>query len=92
MYVRGDLIRIRQGTIVLYWDKFAGTRSFHVTKEPLNAIFLGSLREECETREYLETFTPIRNPCRVAIANKIAVLDETQFNFYNKRRNHEKTN
>lgn len=92
VYQKGDLVTIKQDTIVLYWDQTAGTRTFHVTKKPLNAIFLGSLSGETETKQYLERFTPIRNPCRVAIANKIAVLDEAQFNFYNKRRNHEKTN
>ena len=92
IYRKGDLVSIKQDSMILYWDH--GDRMFSSTKKLENGIFMGIAREDSskEVYEYCTKYTPIRNPCKIAIGNRMCYVDETSFFFYNKRRYHEKVN
>lgn len=89
LYAKGDLVSIKQDTMVLYWDH--GDRMFKTIKKPQNGIFMGIAREDSnkEVYEYCKAYTPIRNPCKIAIGDRMCYVDEASFYFYNKRRNYE---
>ncbi len=93
VYRKGDLVSIKQDVLMLSW-KDNGTRAFNTTKKLENGIFLGAVKDDACTREIYEyclKYTPIKNPCIVAIGNQTFYVDESHFFFYN-RRNNEKIN
>lgn len=95
IYQKGDLVTIRQSSMVLYWHVPDSTKKFKTIKKPTSAIFLG-LAEETEKNtdiySYLINHTPIKNPCKLAIGGAVAYVDQSHFFFYNNRRNNEKIN
>jgi hypothetical protein len=92
VYRKGDLVSIKQDTMMLFWDSGTYRRAFKRAKKPENGIFMGFAKEgaEKEVHEYCIQFTPIKNPCKVAIGNRVCYVDESSFYFYNKRRKYEK--
>ena len=93
LYQKGDLVTIKESSMVLYWQVPNSTRSFKTIKKPTSAIFLGLAKEtekNSDIYSYLINHTPIRNPCKVAIGNAVAYVDQSHFFFYNNRRNNEK--
>lgn len=91
VYQKGDLISLKQNSLVLYWLGLQGNKKFETINKPTMAIFLGFC-QELEINNYLSGYTPIKNACKIAIDNKVAYIDGSQFHFYNKRRNYEKVN
>ena len=94
LYQKGDLVTIKESSMVLYWQVPNSTRSFRTIKKPTSAIFLGlakEIEENSDIYSYLINHTPIRNPCKVAIGDTVAYVDQSHFFFYN-RRNNEKIN
>ncbi len=83
---------IKQDCMILYWDH--GDRYFSSTKKLESGIFMGIAKDDSskEVYDYCTTYTPIRNPCKVAIGDRMCYVDEASFYFYNKRRNYEKAN
>lgn len=80
--------------MVLYWQVPDSIKSFRTISKPTSAIFLGLAKEtekNSDIYKYLVDHTPIRNPCKVAIGNSVAYVDQSHFFFYN-RRNNEKIN
>ena len=92
VFRKGDLISIKQDSMILYWMN--GDRAFSSTKKLVNGIFMGIANHDNskEVYDYCTKYTPIRNPCKVAIGDRMYYVDETSFYFYNKRRNYEKVN
>ena len=92
IYKKGDLVSIKQDTMILYWDH--GDRMFSRAKKVHNGIFMGIAKDDVDSEvyDYCVNFTPIRNPCKVAIGDRMCYVDETSFYFYTKRRNYEKIN
>ena len=85
---------IKQSSMVLYWIPDS-IKSFKTIKKPTSAIFLGLAKEtekNTDVYSYLINHTPIRNPCKVAIGDAVAYVDQSHFFFYNNRRNNEKIN
>ena len=94
LYQKGDLITIRESSMVLYWQVPNSTKAFRTTKKPTSAIFLGLAKEtekNTDIYSYLINHTPIKNPCKVAIGSAVAYVDQSHFFFYNRRKN-EKAN
>jgi hypothetical protein len=94
LYRKGDLVMIKQSSMVLYWIPDS-IKSFKTIKKPTSAIFLGLAKEtekNTDVYSYLINHTPIRNPCKVAIGDAVAYVDQSHFFFYNNRRNNEKIN
>lgn len=92
-YRKGDLISIKQDAMILFWNH--GQRVFSTTKKLENGIFMGLAGEDAEViskevHKYCVQYTPIKNPCKVAIGNRMCYVDESSFYFYNKRRKYEK--
>ena len=92
---KGDLITIKQNGMILLWD--GDERKFKTIHEPTTAIFLGDLKsykdqQSLDIYSYLKESTPLQNPYKIAIGNKVAYIDKSHFFFYNKRRKHEKVN
>ena len=93
LYQKGDLVTIKESSMVLYWQVPNSTSSFKTIKKPTSAIFLGLAKEtekNSDIYSYLINHTPIRNPCKVAIGDAVAYVDQSHFFFYNYRRNNEK--
>ncbi len=89
-YQKGDLVTIKQSSMVLYWQVPDSTKSFKTIKKPTSAIFLGLAKEtekNSDIYKYLINHTPLRNPCKVAIGNAVAYVDQSHFFFYNRRTN-----
>jgi hypothetical protein len=89
VYKKGDLISIKQDVMMLSYQK-NGKRAFNTTKKLENAIFLGVAKDDVSTREIYEyclKYTPIKNPCMVAIGDQTFYVDESHFFFYNRRNN-----
>tara|TARA_Y100001938_G_C8058914_1_gene416045 strand:- start:154 stop:471 length:318 start_codon:yes stop_codon:yes gene_type:complete len=90
LYQKGDLITIKESSMILFWQMPSSDRSFRTTKKPTSAIFLGLAKEmtsEEDVYTYLVNCTPIRNPCKVAIGDAVAYVDQSHFFFYNRRKN-----
>ncbi len=93
LYQKGDLVTIKQSSVVLYWQVPEQSKAFRTIKKPTSAIFLGLAKEtekNSDIYSYLINHTPIRNPCKVAIGSAVAYVDQSHFFFYNNRRNNEK--
>ena len=92
VFKKGDLVSIKQDVMMLFWDH--GDRVFRTTKKLQNGIFMGLAKEDTskEVYDYCVTYTPIKNPCKVVIGDRMCYIDESSFYFYNKRRNYEKVN
>ena len=94
VYKKGDLVTIKQDIVMLCWGAEDG-RSFRYNKALKDGIFLGIAKEEPafkEAHDYCVKFTPIKNPCVIAVGDTMWYVDETSFHFYNNRRNNEKVN
>jgi len=90
IYQKGDLITIKESSMVLYWQVADSIKSFKTTKKPTSAIFLGLAKDterNTDIYQYLINHTPIRNPCKVAIGSAVAYVDQSHFFFYNRRKN-----
>ena len=91
-YEKGDLVTIKQSSMVVYWEVPDETKSFKTTKKPTVAIFLGLAKEtekNSDIYKYLINHTPIKHPCKVAIGNAVGYVDQSHFFFYNRRTNEE---
>tara|TARA_B100000123_G_scaffold249885_1_gene208393 strand:+ start:1218 stop:1535 length:318 start_codon:yes stop_codon:yes gene_type:complete len=94
VYKKGDLVTIKQNIVMLCYGG-NNDRHFTYSKNLKDGIFLGIAKEEDafkEAHEYCVKYTPIKNPCVIAVGNTLWYVDETSFHFYNNRRNNEKVN
>ena len=101
-YTKGDLITIRQGSMILIcddadrWDSpRTGNRRFQTALKPINGVFLGEVPETPEYKpflEYVHNFTPLRKICKIGRGTDMFYVSPTNINFCQKRRRHEKVN
>lgn len=94
VYKKGDLVTIKQDIVMLSWGN-DNDRLFRYNKGLKDGIFMGIAKEVDafkEAHDYCVKYTPIKNPCVIAVGNTMWYVDETSFHFYNNRRNNEKVN
>ena len=96
VYKKGDLVTIKQDIVMLCWGtEGTNDRCFRYNKGLKDGIFLGIAKEEPafkEAHDYCVKFTPIKNPCVIAVGDTMWYVDQNSFHFYNNRRNNEKVN
>ena len=90
-YQKGDLITIKQSTMICLMNNKGDSWSFTTTKIPTNAIFLGYASHGSDDKdrtmfEYLKSSSPILRACKIAIGNDIAYVDAKSFFFHIQRR------
>ena len=81
VYKKGDLVTIKQDIVMLCWGAEDG-RSFRYNKALKDGIFLGIAKEEPafkEAHDYCVKFTPIKNPCVIAVGDTCGMLTKHQF-------------
>ena len=90
-YQKGDLVTIKQSSMICLVNNGGGGWSFKVTKSPTNGIFLAYATQESNDEdrtmfEYLKSSSPITRACKIAIGNDIAYVDAKSFFFHMKKR------
>ena len=90
-YQKGDLITIKQSSMICLMSAMDDGWSFTTTKIPTNGIFLGYASHGADEKdrtmfEYLKKSSPIMRACKIAIGNDIAYVDAKSFFFHMKDR------
>ena len=92
-YQKGDLIRIRQASLLYKLGKDRVAVS--TTSSPTYGIFLGYWKEHANNfAAHVDTESGMffNSPCLIAVGTQKYIVDAKNFNFHTERRKHEKVN
>jgi len=88
-YQKGDLVTIKEKSLVFYHTPgSAGVQSssrFHSIPYPINGVYLGALDKNDTAFPTPGAGSPFRKPCKIAVGNKIYVVESGSFFFHIQR-------
>lgn len=87
-YQKGDLVTIKEKSLVYYHTPGSvGVQSssrFHSIPHPINGVYLGAL-DKNDTAIPTPGAGTFRKPCKIAVGNKIYVVESGSFFFHIQR-------